>query len=722
MGMEQALATFLDEARDLLDEMEGLLLTCEKGTADEDSVNALFRAAHTIKGSAGLFGLDDIVRFTHKVESVLDRLRAGELEPDSDLAGLLLACRDHIGSLVEAVAGGVRPEDEAASGERLLALLDHYLAGPATLAAHPPPAATGAAEPAAMAAEPLIIGPDHWHLSLRFDPGVLRSGMDPLAFIRYLGTMGQLLHVEVVSDHMPVDDSFDAQSCYLGFEIAFRGDVTKEQIESVFEFVRDDACIRIIPPHSRIQEYIDLINALPENTARLGEILIASGTLTRRELNDALRAQDVERSTGTGRPLGEMLIDAGVVPEPVVDAALAKQKRSEERRTGEAKTIKVPADRLDQLIDLVGELVIAGAAAQLTAGKSRMAEMVESASHLLGLVEEVRDTALRLRMVQVGEVFGRFPRVVRDVSRELGKDIALRISGAETELDKSMVEKIADPLMHLVRNAIDHGIESPQRRQARGKPAQGTILLNAYHESGSIVIEVSDDGGGLDADKILAKAIERGLVQPSQSLTPQEIHRLIMEPGFSTAERVSNLSGRGVGMDVVRSNVEALRGSLEINSESGQGTCMRICLPLTLAIIDGFLVSIGRASFVVPLDMVVECIELNGDAAETDYLNLRGEVLPLVRLKDMFEVEGLPSRRQNVVVVSFAGRKVGLVVDHLLGECQTVIKPLGRLFGELRGISGSTILGSGEVALILDVPQLVEHAVAHEDRTIRSHA
>lgn len=718
MSMEQALATFFDEARDLLEEMEVLLLACEKGTADGDSVNALFRAAHTIKGSAGLFGLDEIVRFTHTLESVLDRMRNGELESSSNLIGQLLACRDHIGTLIGAAAGGARPEDAGEHGERLARMLGKHLGEEGAPAPEPaPPAVAPVAQ-----ADPMVIGPDHWHLSLRFGPDVLRAGMDPLAFIRYLGTMGELLHVETLADHMPVDASFDPQTCYLGFEIAFRGDVTKEQIESVFEFVRDEAAIRIIPPHSRIEAYIELINSLPEDKVRLGEILVASGTLTRRELDEALRAQELERSAGAGRPLGEMLVDAGIVPEPVVDAALARQKRAEEKRVAEAKTIKVPADRLDQLINLVGELVIAGAAAQLLAGKSRMADVVESASHLLNLVEEVRDTALRLRMVQIGEVFGRFPRVVRDVSRELGKEIELKISGAETELDKSMVERIADPLMHLVRNAIDHGIEPPQTRLARGKPAQGTIVLNAYHESGSVVIEVSDDGGGLDSERILAKAVERGLVAPSQSLTRQEIHRLITEPGFSTAERVTDLSGRGVGMDVVSSNIKALRGSLDIASEPGQGTCMQLCLPLTLAIIDGFLVSVGRAAFVVPLDMVVECIELNDGRQDPDYLNLRGEVLPFVRLKDLFEVEGLPSRRQNVVVVSFAGRKVGLVVDQLMGECQTVIKPLGRLFGKLRGISGSTILGSGEVALILDVPQLVEHAVAREDRAIRSHA
>lgn len=651
------------------------------------------------------------MRFTHAVESVLDRVRNAEVDMDTHLIGLLLECRDRMALLLSVVSGTAAGCD-AEEGERLRRQLEQYLGGGRQVVKDTPLAVPEFA--------PMIIGPDHWHLSLRFGRDVLRQGLDPLAFLRYLSTLGELRHVETLAEDMPSDASFDPHSCYLGFEIAFQGDVSKAQIEGVFEFVRDDAQIRIIPPHSRVEEYIALIEQLPEDTLRLGEILVAAGTLTRRELDEALTAQEVQRRLGDGRPLGEMLLTAGVVHEPVLDAALAKQKRTEEKRAADTKTLRVPANRLDRLIDLVGELVIAGAATQLIAGRSRIPEMVESASHLLSLVEEVRDTALRLRMVQIGEVFGRFPRVVRDASRERAKDIELAISGAETELDKSMVERIADPLMHLVRNAIDHGIESPAVREERGKPAKGTVALDAYHESGSVVIEVRDDGGGMDAAKILAKAVERGLVAPGSALSRQEIYRLVMEPGFSTAEQVTDLSGRGVGMDVVRSNVEALRGSLDIESEPGKGTCMRLCLPLTLAIIDGFLVSVGSSSFVLPLDMVVECIELPpGGEEEADYLDLRGAVLPLVRLKDMFEIDGLPARRRNVVVISFAGQKVGLVVDQLLGECQTVIKPLNRLFGRLRGICGSTILGGGEVALILDVPQLVDDAVAREHRASR---
>jgi two-component system chemotaxis sensor kinase CheA len=330
-------------------------------------------------------------------------------------------------------------------------------------------------------------------------------------------------------------------------------------------------------------------------------------------------------------------------------------------------------------------------------------------------------------MVQIGETFTKFQRVVRDVSKELKKDITLEISGAETELDKTVVEKIGDPLMHLVRNSMDHGIEPADVRQQRGKPLQGTIKLNAFHESGSIVIQVADDGGGLNKDRILAKGIEKGIVAPGQVLSDQEIFKLIFAAGFSTAEQITNISGRGVGMDVVRQNIEALRGTISIDSEQGVGTTMSIRLPLTLAIIDGFLVQVGNSAFVIPLDLVVECIELNESDRNNEelrnYINLRGEVLPYVRLRDLFELEGNvvvdESARENIVVVQYANSRVGIVVDRLLGEFQTVIKPLAKIFSHIRGIGGSTILGSGEVALIIDVAGLIEQVQAREPQPVQ---
>ncbi|MBI5439103.1 MAG: chemotaxis protein CheA [Nitrosomonadales bacterium] len=736
MEFDQALQTFIMESRELLEAMEESLLGLESSPDDPDSpdnrdaIGAIFRSAHTIKGSGGLFGLDGIVAFTHVVENVLDRVRGGEVPVDGDLVALLLSCRDHIGMLVEQIAvdAAAQPDKETeATGIMLLNQLKAYQAGAKGTA----PAVTGAR---VQSQAPVIttlpsggtVESDNWHISLRFSHDVLRNGMDPLAFIRYLDNMGKIVHVVTLPDAMPLVPDMDPESCYLGFEIDFHGDnVGKATIEGVFEFVRDDCTLRILPPHSRIEEYIQLINELSEDKIRLGDLLVNSGSLTRKELDEALCLQALSAESCREKSptqdicqLGEILVKQGMVQPELVDAALGKQKVAKENKVQESKLIRIQADKLDQLINLVGEMVIAGAATSLLAQRTRDPALHEATSTLSRLVEEIRDSALQLRMVQIGETFSRFNRVVRDVSKEIGKEIGLSIGGAETELDKSVVEKIGDPLMHLVRNSMDHGIEKAEIRRQRGKPAKGTVHLNAYHESGSIVVEVGDDGGGLNRDRILAKALEKGLVTANQTLSDQDVYGLIFEAGFSTAEAVTNLSGRGVGMDVVRRNIEALRGTVEIDSREGAGATVRIRLPLTLAIIDGFLLGVGSASYVVPLDMVMECIELDDaerqETRESNYINLRGTVLPFIRLRDQFRELGKAGRRENIVVVQYAGQKAGLVVDELMGEFQTVIKPLGKLFGNLKGVSGSTILGSGEVALILDVPALIQRAVSKE--------
>ena len=708
MNLDDALQTFIAESRELLEDMEGALLAVEAAQEKGEMIHAIFRAAHTIKGSSGLFGLDHIVEFTHVLESVLDRLRDGKLGIDDQLVALLLACCDHIGGLIGEVEAG-RLEANAAMAQRgapLAEQLRGYLAGgtpknvlPATVPE--PDAAT------VERIESLGGSNDHWHISLRFGADVLRNGMDPLSFLRYLARLGTIVGIVTLPDAVPALEAIDPESCYLGFEIAFDSDADKAAIDNVFEFVRDDCRISILPPHSRISEYVRLIQALPEEKARLGEILVRCGSVTAHELDTALNAQSEAalHAAAKAPPIGAILVEQRAVQPGVVEAALAKQKQVSESKAQENRSIRVDADKLDHLINLIGELIIAGASANLIARRAQVAELQEATSTLSGLVEEVRDSALQLRMVKIGATFNRFQRVVHDVSREIGKDIGLVVSGEDTELDKTVVEKIADPLTHLVRNAIDHGIEPAEVRAARGKPARGTVRLNAYHDSGSIVIEVSDDGGGLKRDKIMAKAIERGLVEPGRTLSDSEIYALIFEPGFSTADQVTNLSGRGVGMDVVKRNIVALRGSVDIKSEEGAGTTVTVRLPLTLAIIDGFLVGLGKTIFVVPLDMIEECVEFSCEPGH-DYTNLRGEVLPFIRLRELFEVEGAAGRRQSIVVVRYAGRKAGLVVDNLLGEFQTVIKPLGKMFNQVKCISGSSILGSGEVALILDVPAL----------------
>jgi two-component system chemotaxis sensor kinase CheA len=634
---------------------------------------------------------------------------------------VLLKVCDHIGTLVGHVAGDGAADDETQRrSEELTACLKNYLGGRPEPA---PLAASGAAPPKATLRQEGggPVETDNWHLSLRFAPDVLRNGMDPLSFIRYLGTLGRIVHIVTLTDAIPRAAEMDPEACYFGYEIALESEADKATIEGVFEFVREDARIRILPPHSRHSEYLQLIREMPEEEMRLGEILVRCGTLTQAELEQALRSQE-ESAEHPPRPIGEVLVEQNMVRPAVVEAALEKQKQAKDNKEGRGgnSLIRVDAQKLDQLINLIGELIIAGAGASLIARAAGHSALLEATSTMSRLVEEVRDSALKLRMVQIGSTFNRFHRVVHDVARELGKDIVLSISGADTELDKTVVEQIGDPLLHLVRNAMDHGIEPAEVRTARGKPAQGTLSLNAYHDSGSIVIEVSDDGGGLSKEKILKKAIARGLINEDDSLSDQEIYNLIFEPGFSTADQISNLSGRGVGMDVVRRNIAALRGSVDLDTVEGEGTTVRIRLPLTLAIIDGFLVGVGKASFVVPLDLVVECLELSAEdrnaAGERNYVALRGQVLPYLHLREMFGIEGDRARRENLVVVQHGGSRIGLVVDYLLGETQTVIKPLGRMFSGVNGIAGSTILGNGEVALILDVPALARQMTSAEER------
>ena len=643
--MSGALDLFVTEARDLLQEVEEDLLRLEEDPTAGDTVNSLFRAVHTLKGSSGLFGFGHMVRFTHVLEALLDSVRLGDLDVTPDLISALLPCADHLSSLVEgAVAGRLEAtEAQRGIGAELIEALEPFLAASGAAGPGYSELAEASRGPAADAEERT------WRLSLRFGPDSLRNGMDPLAFIRYLSTLATVTWVATVTDAMPAAEEMDPETCYLGFEVEYVTRAAKAEIESVFEFVRDDSDIRI-------EEF----------------------------------------------------------PAPAVDAGLRKKPKASEARTQDTSTLRVDAARLDKLVDLVGELVIAQASAGVRVFEDDRASLVEAQGEVMRLVEEVRDGALSLRMVPIATTFRRFERVVRDVSVELDKEVALVVTGADSEVDKALVERIGDPLLHLVRNCLDHGIEPRGERLERGKPACGRLRLNAFHDAGSIVIEVADDGRGLDRERLLARAVERGLVEPGAGLTDQEVYELIFEPGFSTAATVSNLSGRGVGMDVVRRNVTALRGTIEVETTLGKGTTMRIRLPLTLAIIDGFLVGVGPSSFIVPLDRVTECVELPPGDLARECMDLRGEVLPFIRLRAVFGIPGEPARRQCVVVVEQSGQRTGLVVDALMGEVQTVIKPLGPLFSQARCISGSTILGNGEVALILDVGPLIVGQIERE--------
>ena len=740
MNIDAALHTYFMESHEQLETMEDHLLQLEAGTAEDvgESLNAIFRAAHTIKGSAGMFNLVNIVGFTHVVENVLNQLREDAQRLDKELLSVLLQCRDHIGTLVHEAEQGIEANAETETrSQQLFNAIERTM--------HRTPVPKRAATPSSSASAAIARyvqhmtqeegsytvddvsgvdrGPDptldhdHWHILIRFAGDVLCNGMDPLSFLSYLGTLGTLVSVTPLSDRLPDIESFDPETCYLGFEIQLDANRSKQEIEDVFEFVREGSELHILPPNSVLSEYVALIEAMPNVDLKLGEILLECGALTRSELSAAL-----DRQTGRDRrtPIGEILSETDTRLSPVLEAAVRKQAGIRESGQREHNSLRVGADKLDRLINRVGELVTAGAGAALQAQQLGNGDMIETVSVLNTLLEEVRDAALKLRMVPIGATFGRFQRVVRDLSQELEKDVRLTIDGADTELDKTVVEKISDPLMHLVRNAMDHGIEPASVRTRLGKPAEGRLSFNAFHDSGNIVIEVADDGRGLDPDRILQRAVEKGLVEAGAPLGREDILNLIFEPGFSTAEQVSNVSGRGVGMDVVKRNITELRGRIDIHSQINAGTRLRIILPLTLAIIDGFLVGAGNDAFVVPLSQVRECVEYPTGAPSADgdrrYIQLRGKVLPLIDLREHFELAGRPARRQSIVVVQSGEREAGLVVDRLMGEFQTVIKPLGRLFERVGGLSGSTILGSGAVALILDIQGLTHHYIQQESR------
>ncbi|RZS52936.1 chemotaxis protein CheA [Sphaerotilus mobilis] len=724
----EALPAFIQEATEQVEQIEQLLLALEEAPGDRDKLDALFRCAHTVKGSAGIFGLDRIVAFTHDVETLLDRLREGRAELDLQVSTLLLQCNDQIRLLITQAA-----DEQAESADQIDHRADLSTRLKAMLAALDdgvPASAEAAAvrqdSPEAAAALP------RWHLCTTFGPDTFRNGMDPLSVLSYLDTLGDVHAICCDTEAVPPLDRIDPESCHGAFQFTFDSTASRAEIEAAFAFVRDDCTLRLTAPGTPVSHFKALIDAMPERP-RLGEILVAIGAVTREELDLCLGEQAAMKTASSDDTprLGEMLqVRTGVDPQ-VIDAAVVKQKQlsgdAADRKAGpadEQRYIRVQADRLDAVINLLGELVTAGAGAAMLSRQTRQGSLIEAHLNMGRLIEEIRNGTLQLRMVPIGETFSRFRRVVRDTAAQLGKDVALEIQGGETELDKSMVERIVDPLMHLVRNSLDHGLENAADRIAAGKSATGTLMLSARHESGTVLITIEDDGRGIARDKVLQRAWQRGLVEPGVTPSDAEILHLIFAPGFSTAEQVTNLSGRGVGMDVVKRNIEALRGSVTVHSVAGRGTQIQIRLPLTLAIIDGFLVSAAQSRFVLPLASVVEVIEgrrasvdqaglarlddageLAGDSGRR-CVELRGEMLPVIDLRTLYDLEAPPAELPSIVVVKGQMGTFGIVVDALMGQHQTVIKPLGPIFRSLRGISGSSILGNGEVALILDVQAL----------------
>ncbi len=693
--------TFREEAAELLGDLETALLELEQQPEDAESVDQAFRAMHTIKGAGAMFGFDKLSAFTHHLENAFDLVRNGDLIISKDLINVALSAGDHIQNLL----GDKDPSPGLeAEGDDLVKHLNLLL--PAT---NDQPAI---AENTAAKAQQIDDDLPESTYRIRIAPttDTLVTGMDPFPLLRELSALGTC-HVTTLTDSVPALAELDPESFHLVWDIILSAERDRNEIDDVFIFVQDDWSLSI----ESIDQDAQWLDA--ENEKTVGEILVERGDVTPQAIDEALSHR---------LRTGEILSEEGKVSTEKVNAALTEQKvvrkTHEKRQKREtAANLKVPAEKLDILMDLVGELVIAQARLNETAGTLNETSLTSVTEEIERLTTELRDNTLGLRMLPIGTTFARFRRLVRDLAGELGKEIDLITEGAETELDKTVIDRLADPLVHLIRNSIDHGIEQPGIRSANGKSTKGTIHLSAVHSESNVIIRIRDDGAGLNTEAIRAKAIERGVLTEESVVTPGELNNLIFDAGFSTAKAVSNVSGRGVGMDVVKRSIESLRGKVWIDSEPGQGSTVTIELPLTLAIIEGLLVKVGNERYVLPLSLVEECIELMESDTEnrsgSRLIEVRGELVPYMRLREWFghDREHLPI--EQIVVTRMGDTRFGFTVDEVIGQHQTVIKGLGKLYEGIKGLSGATILGDGTVALILDAPMLVE-SVANDGESI----
>ncbi|MEW6264974.1 MAG: chemotaxis protein CheA [Thermodesulfobacteriota bacterium] len=690
---------FKDEALELLAELETSLLEWEERPEDAELLGRIFRAIHTIKGSGSMFGFKDIADFTHEAETLLDLARAGKVRVSKEMIDLTLAARDQVKAMIDAADGG-EPVDEGRTAELMKAFQRLQIQ------ARPPEAGGGESSPASPppATAPAVGRMETITYRLRFRPreDVFCTGANPLLLLRELEELGQATIAAHLED-IPLLDSYDPEACYTHWDVILSTDQGLNAIKDVFIFVEDDCDLHI--------EIIDDGGRLDIETGykRLGEILIEKGDLSPDDLAKVLKV----------RPrVGEMLVEAGVISPEQVQSALVEQRhvqevREKRQKAVEITSLRVPSERLDKLVDLVGEMVTVQARLSQVAARRKDPELLSVAEEVERLTSELRDNAMSTRMVPIGTLFNKFGRLVRDLSQALGKEVELVSEGAETELDKTVIERLNDPLVHLLRNSIDHGLEPPEARLAAGKPSKGIMRVAAAHSGATVLISVNDDGAGLDAGRIRAKAVERGLIGPESDLSENELFNLIFHPGFSTAEKVTGVSGRGVGMDVVKKNIESLKGGIEISSRKGLGTQVVLKLPLTLAIIDGLLVTVGGDFFVFPISDIEECVELTpADVAGSHgrrTVTVRRQLVPYLRLRERFSVTGRALDLEQVVICSVDGLRLGFVVDRVVGQYQTVIKSLGRLFTSVTDISGATILGDGSVALIIDVKRIIQN-------------
>ena len=668
---EQFKQSFREEAKEILVDLESALLELNEHHGDLEVVGRIFRGLHTIKGSGSMFGYEDLAAFTHNLETAFDEVRNGRLAIDSELIDLTLEALDQIRAMLEQGDGGAQPADTVAR-EQILARV-RRLAGIAEDA----PAPQG--QPAArQTTEAVRSGPPKsWRILFAPGPELMLCGANPILLLNELRMLGDIsLRASMAA--VPEFVELDPERCYVSWEMTLKTTASRDAIRDVFIFV-EDSC----------ELSVELAAAQPETEAAAALC----------DADRTARALEEKRATTGGRRTYDS-------PDS-------------------AQSLRVPAAKLDQFVNLVGELVTVQARLSEMATRRDDPEIVAVAEEVERLTSALRESSMNVRMMPIRGTFEKFRRLVHDLARELGKDVELTIEGADTELDKTVIDQLSDPLMHLIRNSMDHGIGRAEERAASGKRRTATILLSARHSGASVLIGVSDDGRGIDAEAVRNRAIEKGLVPPDAQLTESEVYALIFQPGFSTARQVTDVSGRGVGMDVVRQRVESLRGAIEVSSRPGLGTTVTLRLPLTMAIIDGLLVSVGEAGFVLPLASTLECIELTrSDVAWANgkhVANVRGEIVPYIRLREYFGIRIPGPEIEQIMLVDTAAGRYGLVVDSVLGNCQTVIKNLGRFFRHVQVVSGATILGNGSVALILDPERLVQDALRAEASRARGH-
>ena len=658
--MNEELFYFNEDASEQLQMMESALLDAMDKGSNSEYIGTIFRAMHTIKGIAGMFNFETIVSFTHRAENLMDAVRNGKIELDETLLMLLLRCKDHVSSLVKSAVDSLVLSSELLKEDvELKSTIENYLHVDTHKRITPQ-----------QNRQEINTFSNLWHISLKLKESFFDTGMDLLAIIAFLKKIGTIHNIKPILDHIPVLSEIDPLIPYMDFEIDFEGDVDKAEIVEVFEFVEDDIVLDVTP----IQKI------------------------------EAVSATSIESSTllHVETPTPKISLEV----EPQNEAPVKSLKNI-------SQSLRVDSSKIDSLIDIISEMVIVNAKISRHVEQNFDPDLEEVSLEFDSLLEQLRDSVMNIRMVPVGDSFEKFRRVVNDVAHKLGKKINFTILGGDTELDKTVIEKIADPLIHMLRNAVDHGIEMPQARVQNGKDEFGKVELRTYPESGSIVIEIEDDGKGLSKEFLMEKARSKGIISAMQEMTDAQAYQLIFEPGFSTAEVISDISGRGVGMDVVKKNIEALKGRVELSSIVGEGSCFTIRLPLTLAIIDGFLFRVGKTAYIIPLDMISEVVEYTSKQKihmlNSNLFDLRGTAVSLLDVRDFYhEQECLECERANIIVVTYANQKMGLLVDELYGEHQTVIKSLGKLFQNAPALYGASILGSGEIALIFDIPALFE--------------